>query len=223
LVELTISDEQIKEIGNAVAKHQPELVVTAEEGYVSLEGRFVVSAPMGPYDFFDVRVGIFPSFPRAEPIVFETGDRIPKEVDRHIFPTNGDCCLGVWEEWLLTTPDQTFETFLTGAMHDYFVSQTYFEVKGKWPFGERPHGMAGVLESFAELLGVENDTVIIADHLRLLTRNTVKGHVRCPCGSGRKLRQCHRGKVEELKQRINPAMAKRMLDRVVSKNETGTA
>ena len=133
------------------------------------------------------------------------------------------CCLGVWEEWLLTAPDHTFETFLTGVMHDYFVSQTYFEARGEWPFGERSHGKAGVLESFAELLDVENDVTIVVEHLSLLSMNVAKGHHPCPCGSGRRLRRCQRDKVDELKKRIPSAMARRMLDSVALKMRKDSA
>jgi hypothetical protein len=124
---------------------------------------------------------------------------------------------------LLTAPDHTFETFLTGIIHDYFVSQTYFEARGDWPFGERSHGDAGVMESFADLLDVDNDATIVLEHLRLLSMNKVKGHNPCPCGSGRKLRDCHRDKVEELKKRIPLPVARRMLNRVAPKKHKVSA
>ena len=123
MVELTVSADILKEVEDAVGKHQPEFVVAASNDHIKLEGPFVVSAPTGHYDSFEVKAGVFPGFPWVEPVVFETGGRIPKEADRHVFPKHGVCCLGVWEEWLLVAPDQTFEAFLTGVMHDYFVSQ----------------------------------------------------------------------------------------------------
>ena len=115
---------------------------------------------------------------------------------------------------MVTAPDHKFKTFLTGIMHDFFVGQTCFEVKGEWPFGERLHGQAGVLGSFADVLGVANDTTIVVQHLKLLSMREIKGHNSCPCGSGRKLRQCHREKLEELTKRIGPAIARRMLNRI---------
>lgn len=149
---LTTSGELLVLIQQAVATHQPELSVTATENMIILDGPFVVSGPNGPFDSFQVKVGIARNFPWQEPIVLETGGRIPKTVDRHVFPKDGNCCLGVWEEWILTTPEHTFEAFITGIMHDYFVSQTYFELKGEWPFGERSHGNEGILESFSYVL-----------------------------------------------------------------------
>ena len=110
----------------------------------------------------------------------------------------------------MTAPDRRFETFLTGPMHDYFVSQTYYEVNGVWPFGERSHGMLGVLEAYADLLGVALDSKIVADNLNLLSRRQIKGHALCPCGSGKRLRQCHSDDLKRLSQKIPPFMAKRM-------------
>jgi len=48
-------------------------------------------------------------------------------------------------------------------MHDYFVSQTYYETNGEWPFGERSHDGLGVLESYADLMGLDRDVTIFGD------------------------------------------------------------
>lgn len=207
----------LSEIQKAVAAHQRELRVATSGGLVTLSGLFVVSGPQGPFDSYEVRVAVTRDFPWEEPVVIEVGDRIPRVADRHIYPEHGTCCLGVWEEWLLTAPDRSFETFLTGIMHDYFVSQSYYEANDVWPFGERSHGDAGVRESYADLLGIANDPVIIVDHLRILSMNDVKGHHPCPCGSGQKLRHCHRNKVDGLKDRIPLDVARRMFERLSPK------
>ena len=47
----------LEEIEHAVAAHQPELVVSTTDALILLEGRFVVSGPSGPFDFYEVRVG----------------------------------------------------------------------------------------------------------------------------------------------------------------------
>jgi hypothetical protein len=219
LVELILSEDLVTQVRQAATAHQPELSVTATKDFIILEGPFVVWGPQGPFDSYQIRVGIPAGFPWEEPLVFETGDRIPKEADRHISPMDGNCCLGVWEEWLLTAPDHTFGTFLTGLLHDYFVSQTYFTHKREWPFGQRSHDIVGVYESFADLLGIENDATIIIEHLRLLSMDEAKGHHPCPCNSGKRLRHCHRNKVDELKERVPSAMARRMLNRLVPKKQ----
>lgn len=210
MVEVTISDALFSNVQQAVDHHQPELTVSRTDSFIILKGLFAVSGPDGPFDSYQIQARIAASFPVEEPEVFEMGGRIPRIADRHVFPDCGNCCLGVWEEWLLTASDHRFETFLTGPMHDYFVSQTYFEFNGVWPFGERSHGMLGVLESYADLLGVGPDAKIIADYLNLLSRREIKGHAFCPCGSGKRLRQCHSDDLRRLSRKIPSFMAKRM-------------
>lgn len=217
MVEVTILDSFFSEVQQAVAKHQPELTVSRADCLIILEGLFVVSGPAGPFDSYKIKARITTGFPEEEPVVFEKGGRIPWIGDRHVFPKDGNCCLCVWEEWLLTAPDHRFETFLTDPMHDYFVSQTYYEINSVWPFGERSHGRLGVLEAYADLLGsAPDDAKIIADYLQLLSRQTIKGHALCPCGSGRRLRQCHRDDLQNLSRKIPPFMAARMFRTIAS-------
>lgn len=214
---MTIPDALFSEVQEAAARHQPELSVSRTEELIILEGHFLVYGPDGPvdtpggvFDSFKIQAGVTTGFPIEEPVVFETGGRIPRTAERHIFPKDGNCCLGVWDEWLLTAPDRRFETFLNGPMHDYFVSQAHFETNGTWPYGERSHGTQGVLESYAEILETPVDAKVIGNYLRLLSRQMIKGHAYCPCGSGKRLRDCHADDVRQLSQRIAPKMAKRM-------------
>ncbi|MES1934138.1 hypothetical protein T35B1_16096 [Salinisphaera shabanensis T35B1] len=218
MVKVRTADALFFEVQQAVNRHQPELTVSRTDNQIVLDGTFVVSGPDGPFDSYEIRAEITTAFPEEEPVVSETSYRIPRTVDRHIFPIGGNCCLGIWEEWLLMAPDHRFESFLTGPMHDYFVSQTYYEIHGVWPFGERSHGMPGVLESYADLLGVPLDARTITAYLRLLSRRQIKGHAICPCGSNKRLRHCHRNGLQRLSRKIPPAMANRMLNKIASIN-----
>ncbi|WP_415404105.1 hypothetical protein [Tateyamaria sp. SN3-11] len=121
----------LAEIERAVATHQSKLDVSTTDASIILEGRFVVSGPSEPFDFYEVRGGVAPEHPSHEPIIFETAERIHKDIDRHIFPKYCDCCLCVWEEWQLNSPDHHFAAFLTGPMHEYFLSQSHFEITGE--------------------------------------------------------------------------------------------
>lgn len=207
---MTTLDALLSDVQQAVQRHQPELIVTTADSLIVLEGLFVVSGPNGPFDSYRIQAALTAGFPAQEPVVFETGGRIPRIADRHVFPKDGNCCLGIWEEWLLTAPDHRFETFLTGPMHDYFVSQTYYEVNNIWPYGERSHGPRGVLESYSDILGIRPDPKIVTDYLHLLSRVEIKGHAVCPCGSGKRLRQCHSEDLWKLSAKIPFQMAKKM-------------
>ncbi|MHC8493105.1 hypothetical protein ACTU44_10370 [Thalassospira sp. SM2505] len=213
--QLAVPADFLNEVKDVVEKHQPELSVYQKQGIVVLEGVFVVSSPEeGPFDSFQIRAGISPNFPEKEPCVFETGERIPRTADRHVYPNEGHCCLCIWEEWLHTTPTPSFENFLTGVMHDYFVSQVYFETKGDWPYGHRAHGSEGVVESFSELLGVEPDLEVIENYLQTLSMGKLKGHNDCPCGSGERIRKCHREQINQLSVKFSKVSATAMLERL---------
>jgi len=218
LVKLTPAAPEFAELWDdfsaSVSAHQPELKMRTFDGSIVLEGNLIVSGPMGPFDTYEIRVVVMMGFPWREPIVFETANRIPRIADRHISEGNGDCCLGVWEEWLLRSKNHSAAAFINGPLHDYFLSQSWFETKGVWPFDDRSHGSLGILESYCDILDLDLDRKVAMAYLRTLSRGRVKGHVLCPCGSGLRLRNCHSSKLESLRLLIRPHMAKRMFDRL---------
>ena len=74
----------------------------------------------------------------------------------------------------------------------YFFSYEYYKVYGIFPFGERGHGIQGVLETYGEIFG-EKDPKKILSMMQFVLFKGYRGHLMCPCGSGRKLRNCHGG------------------------------
>ena len=56
---------------------------------------------------------------------------------------------------------------IDGPLHEYFLGQFYFEKTGRWPFGERLHGYAGLQEAFADALGVPNKKESLLYYLRI--------------------------------------------------------
>lgn len=209
----------LEEVKAAIAFDQPKLRASGENQKIYLEGAYlvfeqdVVAAPDGPIAEFDIRMELPNLYPRREPKVFEVGGRIPRSPDRHINP-DGDCCVTVWENWLVTANDHSFKSFLNGPLNEYFLGQFWFEKAGKWPFGERAHGASGLEEAYADALGIANRRKSLLYHLRLLSQDWPKGHWPCPCGSGKRLRYCHRDDLMAMHQRVPPNIARRMLRRL---------
>lgn len=209
----------LEEVKAAIAFDQPKLHARKDDRTIHVEGSYlvfeknVVAAPGGPITAFDIRMELPVHYPCFEPKVFETGGRIPREPDRHINP-DGDCCITVWEHWLATAADQSIAGYINGPLHEYFLGQFWFEKTGRWPFGERAHGTAGLEQAYAEVLRVANNRRQLLYHLRLLSQDWPKGHWRCPCGSGKRLRYCHRNELEAMHQRVRPDIARRMLRRL---------
>ena len=72
----------------------------------------------------------------------------------------------------------------------YYFTYEYFMRFGSYPFGERPHGPEGVISTYQELFHEEDlgKTFIL---MMYCADESYRGHIHCPCGSGKKLRSCH--------------------------------
>jgi len=189
----------------ALAFSQPHLeLVELDSGFVA-KGRYVLNdgpRPDGPLEEFEIELLVHAEYPKFEPIVRETGDRIPREVDRHMYG-NSRCCTCVWEEWLSVSDDVSFSSFVEGPLHNFFLSQLHFELHNEWPFGERSHGIQGFVESISRILGFRVDQNEAMTHLNTIISKNTKGHWLCVCGSGKKIRDCGTEHVETKRRELN--------------------
>jgi hypothetical protein len=213
----------VESVKQSLAFEQPYLSVVELNGIIRISGSFIVAASKGDaadgaIDQYAVLILVAKDFPHREPIVFETGDRIPREVDRHCY-TNGACCTGVWDEWRVRDNSPTVGAFLEGPVRNFFLSQIYFENHGRWPFGERSHGEAGIREACADLLGIKDDQKLLMHYLRVLAGPWPKGHWQCPCVSSRQIRHCHRDELMALHTRIPFFVARRLFNKLKVKSQ----
>jgi hypothetical protein len=211
----------LEEVQAAIGFDQPKLRAARDGSNILVRGSYLlfengaVANPAGPMSEFDIKMVVSERFPKREPKVFEVGGRIPRHSDYHINP-DGDCCVTVWENWLVCADDHSFAAFLDGPLHEFFLGQYWFEKTGKWPFGERTHGPKGLEEAYADALGISHKKKDLIYHLRLLSKDWPKGHWLCPCDSGKRIRHCHRDDLMALHQKIPPRIANRMLRRLRS-------
>lgn len=160
-------------------------------------------------DRYAVEIVLLADYPNVLPLVFEVGGRVPRDADHHINRETGEACLFVPDEqWRVCPPEMGFLEFLNGPVRSFFLGQSLFRSTGEWPFGQRSHGAEGIREYYEELLGIHDILVILA-YLECLSRPKLRGHWPCPCGSGKKLRDCHRSRVQELRDKISPAVAEK--------------
>lgn len=151
-------------------------------------------------------------YPKHEPILQCDPKEIPWKVDRHVFEKNGKACLCARSETRVHWPwGSDLTDFFTKLVHPFFVGQFYYDTHGEWPpTGERSHGKDGILEAFDELLAEFGDPSEeqVRAVLKLLARKNIpKGHEWCPCGSGKRLRDCHRELIVRLRSCVDPRHA----------------
>lgn len=184
-----------------VESKYPALHFEVRDRIVLVVGSFPITDEAGVVDSFEVEIELPRNFPKQLPIVREVKGRIPRTLDRHML-ADGVACLFVQEDWWMLHPEgYTLQEFLDGPVRMYFVGQSMFELGMGWPFGERSHGVKGILECYQEM--TRAPTVEIASaFLALLAQKQISGRQRCPCGSGKMLRHCHLPILLELRSKV---------------------
>ncbi|MBK9416681.1 MAG: hypothetical protein IPN62_05165 [Flavobacteriales bacterium] len=104
--------------------------------------------------FHQVILRTYPSWEtggRLKEIAGKWSDRISRLIDLHVYPNNNSACLGAPHELQDRCPKGTpLHQFIDDLVVPYFYALSHFEKYGRWPWGERSHGMLGLLESYAE-------------------------------------------------------------------------
>ena len=161
---------------------------------------------------FSVDLRIPDDYPEGIPRLVCREEEIPWTEDRHVMGS-GVACLCVSSEYRLHWPRGSDLTdFLTCFVVPYFARQAYYQTHGQWPPGqERSHGAAGIVESFSDTLS-ELGSPSVATIERFLIVLASHGHPKasdpCPCGSGKKIRKCHRRLVWTLRNNVDPQLAR---------------
>lgn len=181
---------------------------------VFLRGSFPVAYEGRELDRFSIEIELAKDHPESLPIVREIAGRIPRSADRHVNATDGMACVLLPDEcWRFWPKGSSLLAYMTGPLRNYFLGQIAVEMGQPWPFGEWRHGADGILEYYTELLKT-NDVCVIANFLDCLRAVKTKGHWLCPCGSGKRLRDCHRDIVRDLREKIPCQVAEESLERL---------
>lgn len=203
----------------AVASTYMNLYFVVADGVVRVRGNLPVRVGPTVVDLFQLEVRLADDHPAAYPIAREVGGRIAWLPAHHV-NDDGQLCLFLPEEaseyW---APGSTVCSFLEGPLNSYFVGYLHYLEFGAWPFGERRHGLDGALDFYrgrSEIATLEGLLGLVA----MLARRGVKGHLPCPCGSGKPIRSCH-PKALQLREGVSPRVAAATLQRIVDATKGG--
>lgn len=149
-------------------------------------------------DRYSIKIVPNENYPTRFPWVFETGGRIPVNIDWHVFP-DGHCCIkAIPEEILLCSRGITLLWFINEQLVPYFFNQKYREMNGFFLY-ERSHGQLGTLEYFQDHFDTLNLPLILKLLKEVKNGKERKSNSKCVCGSGRKFRKCHRRSLRTLR------------------------
>lgn len=146
---------------------------------------------------FDIEIEVPTNYPHDIPIVREVSGKI-KDYS-HIY-TNRKLCLGVDGEIMLRCNGEMNLKYLIDAyVIPYLFSYRYYERYQTYPFGERRHGMDGIFAAYMEYLALK-DYISVYNFLKRAQSLKYRGHLPCPCDSGKIIRNCHAGFLKSFNQ-----------------------
>lgn len=186
------SAEQIKAQLNDFQKVYPNIKLVNEfETEIRLAGSFTMHKEYGNFQVFDdyaIEI-VIPIASSQLPYVVDVGKKINPEY--HHYYTNGKLCLET-DIKIITDFVSGFDLlrWMNDYVESYYFSYEYYMRYGEFPYGERSHGLDGVLESYQELLDAKHAQETY-DIMQYIVYNRYRGHFICPCKSGEKLRKCH--------------------------------
>lgn len=84
----------------------------------------------------------------------------------------------------------SLSTWVSEYVEIYFFSYEYYQRQGEFPFGDRAHGIEGIIQTYEELFNEENALKTLK-LMKSIVSQPYRGHMLCPCGSEKKFRSCH--------------------------------
>jgi hypothetical protein len=140
-------------------------------------------------DAYNVEIQIADDYPCTVPRTSSADGKVPKEF--HTYPENMTFCTAApLIEKLKFFEHPTLKNYIEKLLIPYLFSYSCLQKYGELPYGDLGHGAPGILNSYKELFCVYDDFVVLGI-LKFLAYGKYKGHYPCPCGSKRKLRECH--------------------------------
>ena len=176
-----------------------------ERESVVVYGTYGISIPDSTRQIeFGISILIPINYPKQMPILFCNDPKLPiGNIDRHIMK-DGSACLGVYADIMMRwSLKPGIVNFLENFVASFLVWQAYYDAHQSPPsWGERSHFAEGIIEYYAELIGM-NKCQSVVEFMKLLARkNRPKGHEICPCGSGDRLRNCHRELLYRTREKV---------------------
>jgi len=173
-------------------------VIENKSDYIEITGVFNLDAAyqnVHLLESFNLKIVVPISFPKKLPKVYVDVEAIPKGYE-HSYD-DGELCLGVesdiWDKFY-TKP--TLIHFTEIIIIGNLYSIAYFARYGEFPFGERRHGVLGVIDFYYEKFGID-DIGALLRILEIIANGKYRGHLPCPCDSQKPTGKCHGVKIME--------------------------
>ena len=170
----------------------PDLYVESENtDEVRISGSFLLNREFNGhrvYKKYNITI-VIPINSSKLPYVIDSNSYIDEKY-RHYY-SNGVLCLET-DTKLLLDYEKKFDIihWMENYVECYFFTYEYYKRYGEFPYGERSHGVMGIIETYQDILNAKD--VVEAFHiLQYIHSKDYRGHMKCPCQSGKRIRDCH--------------------------------
>jgi len=154
-------------------------------------------------DSFQVEIGSTDGGPYLKVLgtrLPETAERYGLElIDLHVYRDQSVCfaapqkIAGEWASGI------TVACYIWRYVLPFLYEQAFFDRHGRWPWGELAHGALGLVEWLGRERNPTNGDVMrtilflrsSSEEARALIQTRARRHHMCPCGSKKRLRDCH--------------------------------
>ncbi len=150
------------------------------------------------YINYEIEIFIPNNYPDRLPIVKEIGNKINSEYS-HISNSRELCLATDGDIKISLYPDYKLFDFVNIYVISYLYTHSYFIKYKVFPFGERSHGVEGILEFYMEHFNLDNKKQV-KSLLKLISLKRCKGHFWCYCESGKKNRNCHKDEIQKFRE-----------------------
>lgn len=192
----------INDIPAALAKYRT-LATSVKEGEQVVEGVLIIKDSTGKeWDRYQVEIHPSEQYPFRFPLLFETGNRIPKIIDWHVYFDSGSCCVDIQPSEILHCKNGLrLSDYIERFAIPFFANTTHRIREGYYKYGEYSHGAVGLLEYYMPLLNSTKPVQCLNLLKKFITGAAKSKSIfhPCFCGSGKKMANCHRQAVEQLK------------------------
>lgn len=187
-----------------LAINYPSLNFITEDTTIFIRGKLQIAKIAA----FDIEIILPDDYPNSLPEVKELGGKIPISDERHI-NHDGTCCLTVPAKMHQDLgKNYSIIDFIEKFVMPFFANQVYYEIHGVWANGDYSHGDRGMLECYKDILRLSNLRQI-TELMKIALQIFPKTTKICPCGSRKKLQDCHLPELINLRATIPANLLKK--------------
>ena len=182
--------------------------VTTEDRFTAI-GTLHFTRRCGKEYRFRIRLEYPRHYPKTPPTVFDHDHVFTPTLDGHLFSTY-EICLTLPERAEFTQISEHLTHEVLSATLVWCHKRLIFDRTGKWPGLAEKHGIDAVMDLLIERHIITDATTMsnwLHQHARINGRLVTPDiYATCPCGSGKRLKFCHRDDLQPLFKRLTQVL-----------------